>query len=289
MIAVIAAGRVATALAVLLERSGHRVVAAVGRDGSRDRVSQHLPSAQFFDVRDAARASQQADVVVIGASDDAIADVCSHLAQTGGFRPGQHVVHLSGSVGLDALDGAAAAGAEPLSTHPLQAFPTVEMGVDRFPGSSMAITARTEEGMSFGETLATDAGGIPFRLAEEMKPLYHAAAVFCANYLVTVEAVAEDLFRMAGLAEPVPRFAPLAAAVLDRTLAEGPSNALTGPAVRGDVGTVRRNLEALAAHSPGAVAAYVDLARLALRLAAGARSIAEADRERVEEELSRWK
>ena len=285
----IAAGRVATALAVLLERSGHRVIAAAGRAGSRDRVSRHLPSAEFFDVADGARASQQAEVVVIGASDDAIAEVCRRLADTSGFRRGQRVVHLSGSVGLDALDGAVAAGAEALSAHPLQAFPTVEAGVDRFPGSSMAITARGEEAASFGENLAADAGGIPFRLAEDMKPLYHAAAVFCANYLATVEAVAEELFRIAGLSEPVPRFAPLATAVLDRTLAEGPANALTGPAVRGDVGTVRRNLEALAEHSPDALAAYVDLARVALRLAAGARNIAETDRERVEQELSRWK
>ncbi|HEX2267689.1 MAG TPA: DUF2520 domain-containing protein [Actinomycetota bacterium] len=165
----------------------------------------------------------------------------------------------------------------------------MEAGVDRFPGSSVAITARTEEALSIAETLATDAGGVPFRLAEHMKPLYHAAAVFCANYLVTVEAVAEELFRIAGLAEPVPRFAPLATAVLDRILAEGPANALTGPAVRGDVGTVRRNLKALAEHSPGAVPAYVDLARLALRLAGGVRNIAETDRERIEQELSRWK
>ncbi len=240
-------------------------------------------------MENAAQASEQAEVVMIGASDDAIAEVSSHLAGGNGFRPAQHVLHLSGSVGLDALDHAVAAGADVLCTHPLQAFPTVEAGVERFPGSSVAITARANEALTHGETLATDAGGVPFRLAEDMKPLYHAAAVFCANYLVTVEAVAEELFRISGLAQPVPRFAPLATAVLDRTLTEGPANALTGPAVRGDVGTVRRNLEALAEHSPGAIAAYVDLALLALRLAAGARSIAEADRERVERELSRWK
>ncbi len=238
---------------------------------------------------DAAGASRQAQVVMIGASDDAIADVSSNLAGGDGFRPGHRVVHLSGSVGLEALDHAVEAGAEALCTHPLQAFPTVEAGVDRFPGSTVAVTARTEEALSIGETLAADAGGVPFRLTEDMKPLYHAAAVFCANYLVTVEAVAEELFRIAGLDQPVPRFAPLATAVLDRTLAEGPANALTGPAVRGDVGTVRRNLEALAAHSPGALPAYIDLARLALRLATGARNIAEEDRERIERELSRWK
>ncbi len=227
-------------------------------------------------------------MVIIGASDDAIADVCSSLARSGGLHAGQRVVHLSGSVGLDALGSALDAGAEAVSTHPLQAFPTVERGIERFPGSSMAVTARTDEGFSVGETLAADAGGVPFRLTDDMKPLYHAAAVFCANYLVTVEAVAEELFRICGLAEPVRLFAPLAAAVLDRTLTEGPANALTGPAVRGDVGTLRRNLQALAAHSPDTVPAYVELAHLALRLAAGG-NIEPPDRARIEEELARWK
>lgn len=252
-------------------------------------MTRHLPAAEFFDSEDAAQASRQAAVVIIGASDDAIHQVSLSLAASGGCRPGQHVVHLSGSVGLDALQGPFDSGAEGLSMHPLQAFPTVEVGLDRFPGSGMAITARTEDGLAFGEALAGDAGGIPFRVAEEMKPLYHAAAVFCANYLVTVEAVAEELFRTAGLGDPVQRFAPLATAVLDRTLAEGPAMALTGPAVRGDVGTLRRNLEALAEHSPTAIAAYVDLAALALRLAAGARNIDESARARIEAELSRWK
>ena len=52
--------------------------------------------------------------------------------------------------------------------------------------------------------------------------------------------------------------------------AYGPEAALTGPAVRGDAGTVRRNLEALSRHAPEAVGPYVALARLAADLAAKA-------------------
>src|SRR5207244_8470525 len=60
----------------------------------------------------------------------------------------------------------------------------------------------------------------------------------------------------------------------------GPSAALTGPASRGDVGTVTRTLNALAYRAPDAARAYAVLAREAARLAA---EIGRAScRERVE-------
>jgi predicted short-subunit dehydrogenase-like oxidoreductase (DUF2520 family) len=288
-VGIVGSGRVATAVAVLLERSGYRVLAASGREASRDRVGRFLPTAEFFAPEIAAQVAKHAEVVMIGVPDDAIAPTAAAIGEGSGFRSGQHVLHLSGSVGLDAIEVAEHAGAEVLSAHPLQSFPTVERGIERFPGSGMAITARSEEGFAFGEALAQDAGAIPFRVAEGMKPLYHAAAVFCANYLVTIEAMAEQLFRAAGVADPLPLFAPLARAVLDRTIDEGPAAALTGPAVRGDVGTVRRNLEALARYSPAAVSAYVALARVALEVASQNDGQTEAHRRLIELELDRWK
>ena len=78
----------------------------------------------------------------------------------------------------------------PPRSTPLQAIPDVETGIERLPGSPVAVTALDEEGFAAGEGLARDAGGKPFRLADQAKPLYHAAAVFCSNYLVAVEAMA---------------------------------------------------------------------------------------------------
>ena len=44
-----------------------------------------------------------------------------------------------------------------------------------------------------------------------MRPLYHAAAVFASNYLIVTSAIAEDLFRRAGVPDPLQRDAPAAA------------------------------------------------------------------------------
>lgn len=226
--------------------------------------------------------------MIVGLPDDRIASEVASLTERGAFRGGQVVLHLSGATSLTALDPARAAGATVLAMHPLQTVPSVEAAIERLPGCAMAVTAHDEEGFAIGEGLAVEAGGRPFRLQDDRKPLYHAAAVFCSNYLVAVEGLAERLFRTAGLDDPVGRFAPLARATLEHVLEDGPAAALTGPAARGDAGTVRRNLEALAAHAPDVVRVYVALARTALDLAEKAGRLDPEARARVEEVLE-WK
>jgi predicted short-subunit dehydrogenase-like oxidoreductase (DUF2520 family) len=285
---VIGAGRVATALAVLLERAGHRVVAVAGREATRERARRYLPEAPFFPVEQSGGEARRAALVVLGVPDDLIEDVCVGLAKRRAFAPGQHVVHLSGSVGLETLSSALEEGTEVLALHPLQSFPDVEEGIARLPGSAIAVTAHGNAGYGYGETLAKEVGGNPFRLTDEVKPLYHAAAVFCSNYLVAVEGMAEHLFRLAGIRGPLPKIEPLARSAFESTFRLGPAEALTGPAVRGDAGTVVRNLEALATHAPDAVPAYVALAGVAVDLAARSGRLSTEGKARLEEVLGRW-
>jgi predicted short-subunit dehydrogenase-like oxidoreductase (DUF2520 family) len=247
-----------------------------------------LVEAHFYPYERAHEGARRAQLVVLGVPDDLIAEVCAQLAERQAFQPGRHVVHLSGSVGLDALSSAQALGAEVLSLHPLQSFPDVEEGIARLPGSSIAVTAASDAGFAYGESLARDAGGVPFRIADEVKPLYHAAAVFCSNYLVVVEGMAEHLFRLAGMKEPLPSFQPLARTAFESTFAKGPEAALTGPAARGDAGTIARNLAALAERVPEAVPAYVTLARVAASLAVRSGRLTSAGQAQVEEVLGRW-
>jgi predicted short-subunit dehydrogenase-like oxidoreductase (DUF2520 family) len=281
-ISVVGAGRVGTALAVLWQRAGHRIVAVAGGPATPERAATHLPGVPVLDDASAAR---DAEVVLIATPDDAIATACAQIATE--LRSGAAVIHASGATGLDALG--AATSARTLSLHPLQTCPTVEAAVERIPGAAFAITAVDEEGYALGERLALDAGGRPFRLADEAKPLYHAAAVFASNYLVTVTALAEELERAAGVSDPLDALAPLQAATLANVERVGPAAALTGPAVRGDAATVQRNLEALAAGAPEAVRPYVALADLALALAERSGRLPVHGRGAVEEVLARWR
>jgi predicted short-subunit dehydrogenase-like oxidoreductase (DUF2520 family) len=285
-LAIVGAGRVGTSLAVLWQRGGHRIVGVAGGSATPARAARFLPGVP---VVDAVGAATGAEVVVIATPDAAIATVCEEMAKAGALGSARAVVHASGATGLDALEAAASVGATTLSVHPLQTCPTVEAAVEAIPGASFAVTALGEEGYALGERLARDAGGQPFRLADERKPLYHAAAVFASNYLVTVTALAEELDRVAGVPDPIAALIPLQDATLANVQRVGPAEALTGPAIRGDAITLQRNLEALAEHRPDAVRPYVALADLALALAERSGRVPPQGHEAVEEVLVRWR
>ena len=284
-VAVIGAGRVGTAVGVLLTRAGHRIVAASGRAGSAHRIGRYLPGVPL---RDAPAAAASADLVVIATPDDVIASTVETIAAEGAFRPGAWAAHLSGALGLDALKSVPD-GVRRLAIHPLQTFPDVESALLRIRGCPVAVTADDADGERLGESLARDLGGVPFPLADERRPLYHAAAVFASNYVVTVTALAEELERAAGMPDPIAALTPLQDATLANVRRVGPAEALTGPAVRGDAITLQRNLEALAEHAPHAVRPYVALADLALALAERSGRFDPRGREAVEEVLARWR
>jgi predicted short-subunit dehydrogenase-like oxidoreductase (DUF2520 family) len=281
-VSVIGAGRVGTAVAVLLARAGYKIAAVSGRDSTPARAARYLPGVPVMSAEEAARAG---DVAIVGVPDDAIPSVSREIA---GSLDGRWVSHLSGACRLDALDPAVVAGARPFLMHPLQTCPDVDRAILRIPGSAFAVTARDEEGAALGSRLAGAVGGRPFSLSDEKRALYHAAAVFASNYLVTDEAIAEGLFALAGVPDPLGAMLPLVRATVGNVEELGAGSALTGPAVRGDTGTIRRNLEALRQNEPSRIASYVEMARVALALAAGAGRISDERRRTVEEELDLW-
>jgi predicted short-subunit dehydrogenase-like oxidoreductase (DUF2520 family) len=284
-VAIVGAGRVGTALGVRLRRSGHRIVATTGREATFARTRAYLGAVP---VLPAAEAARRAELVLIATPDDAIAPTCVAIVEGAGLTTGGIVCHVSGATGLDALAPAEAVGATVLSIHPLQTFPDVDSAIERLVGCPMAVTARTDTGSALGERLALDAGGRPFALDDEAKPLYHAAAVFASNYLVAITALARDVGSAAGLDDAVALLAPLQATTMANLSALGPERALTGPAVRGDAGTIERHLVALSSAAAGSVPPYVVLARAALDVAERSGRLDDAGRAAVEEVLARW-
>jgi predicted short-subunit dehydrogenase-like oxidoreductase (DUF2520 family) len=284
-VAVVGAGRVGTAVAVLLRRAGHRIVAVSGRAATRERVARFLPDVP---VLGAAGSAARADLILIAVPDAAIAEAVAEIVAGGGARPGAWFAHLAGALGLDVLAPVLDDGGRRLALHPLQTFADVEGAIERLPGSTAAVTADDEEGFALGEALARDVGAVPFRLDDAMRPRYHAAAVIASNDLVALSAVAERLFRDAGVPDPAGAMLPLQRATLDNVERLGVVAALTGPAVRGDASTIDRNLAAVAAAAPDAVPAYVALARIALDLATEGGRLGADARAGVEAVLARW-
>jgi predicted short-subunit dehydrogenase-like oxidoreductase (DUF2520 family) len=73
---------------------------------------------------------------------------------------------------------------------------------------------------------------------------------------------------------------PLLGVALDNALTLGDA-ALTGPVARGDAETVAAHVAAIRAAAPGALPAYLALARLTADRALAARSLTAADAQRL--------
>ena len=257
------------------------MTAVAGRTATPARAARWLPGVPVVDVVDAAAG---AELVVLAVPDDSLPSIVTLLADR--LEPGAWVLHLSGARGFDVLEPLERAGAGVLALHPLQTFADVAGAIDALSGAAIAVTAEVTRGSSLGDRLAEDLGGRPFRLADEHRALYHAAAVFASNYLVAVSGAAVELFEAAGVPDARSAMRPLQAATLDNVQRLGPRDALTGPAVRGDAGTIDRNLAAVVGAAPALVPAYVTLCRTAMDVA-GAR-LSDEGRRAVEEVLGRW-
>jgi predicted short-subunit dehydrogenase-like oxidoreductase (DUF2520 family) len=256
-------------------RAGHTVVAASGvSKASRDRADRMLPGVPLLPADEVAAA---ADLVLLAVPDDTLAGLVGGLAETGAWRPGQIVAHTSGAHGLDVLTAAAGHGVLTLALHPAMTFTGRPEDLHRLTGVSFGITA--PEGLeAVAAALVVEMGGEPVTVAEELRPLYHAALVVGANHLVTLVADSMDMLRQAGVSEPGQVLGPLLGAALDNSLRYG-DGALTGPVSRGDAGTVRKHLATLATHTPAGVSAYVAMARRTADRAIGAGRLAPIDAE----------
>jgi len=208
----------------------------------------------------------EADVVLLAVGDDALAGLVGDLARSGGVRPGQVVLHLSGARGSDVLAPLAALGAATGSMHPLMTVSEDPTRAARHFRGATFVLEGDFDAVRAADVLVRALGGVPAMIAPETKALYHAGAVFASNYLVTALAVAERLLEGAGFPAAAAREAllPLAKATLENVEALGPQAALTGPIARGDAATMRRHREAL---GPEERRLYDALARATLALA----------------------
>ena len=276
-VGVIGPGRAGTALGRALARAGHSVVAAHAvSQHSVQRVQASFPQAVLTDP---AQVIEAADLVLLTVPDDALPSLVSGLAETGAPYAGRLVLHASGRHGLRVLDPAVRNGALPLALHPVMTFAGRDDDVDRIKGTSFGITA-PEALRAVAEVLVIEMGGDPVFIPEENRALYHAALAFASSHLAALVAEAIDLLARAGAEQPGRMLGPLLGAALDNAVRLGDAS-LTGPVARGDDASVAAHVAALGYASPGALKAYLALARLTADRALAAGTLLPADAERL--------
>jgi len=243
-VAIIGAGKVGTAVAVLLSRAGHEIAALSSRrQAHADSAAALTGGRALIDPVEAARLGE---VIFITTPDDTLGEVCAGIAGGAGFLPGDTVFHMSGAVATDVLEPARRAGAGVGSIHPMQSFADATGAIDQLPGSVFGVTAEPEA-LPVALEMVEALGGTAVQITDEQKALYHAAACIVSNYAVTLADMAEELYEAIGVDAELARraYGPLLAGTQSNLARKGPTEALTGPIARGDSSTVRNHLKAL--------------------------------------------
>lgn len=257
-VGVIGVGRAGSVLGAALDRAGHRVVAANAvSDISRLRAEAMLPGVPLLTPDEVMR---EAELVLLTVPDDQLPGLVSGLASTGSVVPGQFVVHASGRYGVAVLQPATAEGALPLALHPAMTLTGTSVDVQRLSGCPFGVTA-PDVLRPVAEALVVEMGGEPVWVPEEARTMYHAGLAHASNHLITLITSAVELLENAGIEEPGRLIAPLVHASLDNALERG-DDALTGPVVRGDAGTVAAHVHAIDEASAEIGRAYRAMARL---------------------------
>jgi len=251
----IGAGTTGTALAVRFSEKGWPVVGAYSRtSSSADKLARLLPTCRAYHTLQ--ELADVAEMVFITTPDDVIAQVCSEVH----WHKGQSVLHCSGAHSVDILEPARKLGANVGSFHPLQTFADVDQAMANLPTSTFGLEAE-EPLLSTLKELASLLDGNWVELKPGDKVLYHVAAVFACNYLVTLVRLALDLWKGFGVSsrEATGCLLPLLRGTLNNIDSIGLPNCLTGPVARGDLGTIDRHLNALRAKNPSLLTVYKEL------------------------------
>lgn len=221
---IVGGGRAAWAFGSAWKRIGWPLSGVWLRDGSPSRITELLGTPRV----DLADLAGDSELLLVAVSDRAIPECAGAIPETEAL-----IFHASGAL-LHLRDG--------FSLHPLKSLPPVGEPGD-LEGTLLVFEG---EHRRTAKLIAAAVGAKFAEVAPEQKALYHAAAVFGANYVAAVLDVGERLMREAGIEESKEALVSLAHSAIENWRRHDDAKRFTGPAARGDAETIERHLAALA-------------------------------------------
>lgn len=266
---ILGAGHVGRSLTRLWQRQG---VFTIGDLLNRTKASAQQ-AAEFAGAGravDSLEAMQPADAWMIAVGDDGIRSCCERLAASGKLLPGAVVFHCSGALSSGELEPAKRQGAAVASIHPIRSFADPEQAVTSF-GGTWCGSEGDAPALALLEPAFEAIGARLVAIDPAAKTVYHSAAVFACNYLVTLLDTAVQAYGAAGVPpETALRLMePLVRGTVDNVFRTNPAAALTGPIARGDLATARKQLAAVSAWNKDYGALYDQFMKLTIELARG--------------------
>lgn len=261
-IAIVGPGRLGSALAVELNRTGYRISEIVCRDSIASRRKARALAKLVHAPVALAGARLTGDLVWFCVPDREIARAARALSGAADWR-GKVALHSSGALASGELRFLRLRGAAVASVHPLMTF--VHGSAPSLKGVPFALEG-DPAAVRVARSIVRHLGAEPFPLSRNRKMAYHAWGAFTSPLLIALLVTAERVAGAAGFSTAEARTKALP--ILRQTLANyeqlGPAGAFSGPIVRGDAKVVREHLKVLE-KVPEARAVYLALARAGLR------------------------
>lgn len=213
---------------------------------------------------------QATDILLIAVPDDQIYAVCEILRALPVDLDNTVIFHCSGVMSSSALALLAKKGASVASVHPIKSFANPESAIASFEGTFCGVEG-DQAALDVLLPLFAELGGHCIVINPEKKALYHCAAVFANNYMVSLVESAQSLYQLSGIDrdQSMQLMAPMLRETCENLIKNGTRNSLTGPIARGDQQTVKKHLNALEGVDQEIVKLYQTLGRVALRLRHG--------------------
>ncbi len=188
--------------------------------------------------------AKNSDIIVISTPDDAVSDIWSKL-RTLDLKD-RIIFHLSGSLSSGIFEGIAQKEATGYSVHPMFAFSRRDGNFEGLQTAFFTLEGPREK-MDEIRELFRVTGNRTLVIQKEHKTLYHASNVMVSNLVVALISAGSLSFEKCGVrgGDPLEALLPLIKCNMDNISEKGLAGALTGPAERNDINTVRKHLDVL--------------------------------------------
>ncbi len=229
-IILVGAGNVATRLGLCLHNKGVNISGVCSRSASANVLADKLNCKAYSKADDI---PEDADMVLIATSDASVATVSAQLPKIKGV-----VAHTSGSIPLEALTEHHKHAAV---LYPLQTFSKdVEVDISRVP---FFIEASDTDAYEAVKNLALTLSDNVNDADSAIRSKLHIAGVLSSNFTVYLLKMTQQVLQEVNL--PLDTVAPLVEATIKKAFMIGPEQAMTGPARRGDIAVINKQMAAM--------------------------------------------
>jgi predicted short-subunit dehydrogenase-like oxidoreductase (DUF2520 family) len=231
-VVILGSGNAATVLCKLIKNAGHEIVQIVSRDEEHAK-----PLAALYHSKTASLTTpeyESADIYIIALNDAALDHIENIVALKNKF-----VVHTSGAISINSLKGCSDKYGV---LYPMQ---TLSKSANKIPEIPFLVDGNSQETLHKVLGFAKSISDRVIEANDTQRLNYHVAAVFVSNFTNHLYALAEIFCNNERL--DFANLLPLIDEINARAKEVSPFTTQTGPAIRNDIFTLNKHLQALSA------------------------------------------